>query len=81
MPANPTPLYAPPRAARLPQVRFVDTSNLALVQAALSDRTRMVHMESPSNPLMRITDIRGLARLLAGRDILLSIDSTMMSPM
>jgi cystathionine beta-lyase len=62
------------------RVRFVDTTSLDAVAAALSPATRMLHMESPSNPLMRITDIRALAKLLAPRGVLLSIDSTMMSP-
>ena len=62
------------------RVRFVDTTSLDAVAAALSPATRMLHMESPSNPLMRITDIRALAKLLAPRGVLLSIDSTLMSP-
>ena len=61
-------------------VRFVDTTDLGAVEAALTPRTRMLHFETPSNPLMRISDIRGLHRLLAPRGVLLSIDSTMMSP-
>jgi len=61
-------------------VKFVDTTDLSAVEAALSPSTRMVHMESPSNPLMRITDIRALKSILAPRGILLSIDSTMMTP-
>jgi cystathionine beta-lyase len=62
------------------RVRFVDTTKLDAVAAALTPSTRMLHMESPSNPLMRITDVRALGKLLAARGVLLSIDSTMMSP-
>jgi cystathionine beta-lyase len=62
------------------RVRFVDTTRLDAVAAALTPATRMLHMESPSNPLMRITDVRALGKLLAARGVLLSIDSTMMSP-
>ena len=40
----------------------------------------LLHMETPSNPLMRITDIRALATILHERGILLSVDSTMMTP-
>ena len=61
-------------------VRFVDTTDLAAVARAITPRTRLMHIESPSNPLMRITDVRALARLLRARGVLLSIDSTMMSP-
>ena len=62
------------------RVRFVDTTDLAGVAAAISPATRMLHMETPSNPMMRVTDIRGLAAVLRDRGVLLSIDSTMMSP-
>lgn len=62
------------------KIKFVDTTDLAKVQAAITRDTKMLHMESPSNPLMRITDIRGLAELLHAHGVLLSIDSTMMSP-
>jgi cystathionine beta-lyase len=62
------------------KVRFVDTTDLGTVRAALTPDTRMLHMETPSNPLMRISDIGALHALLAPRGVLLSIDSTMMSP-
>jgi cystathionine beta-lyase len=62
------------------RVKFVDVTDPAKLQAAITPATRMVHMETPSNPMMRITDIRATAALLRDRGILLSIDSTMMSP-
>ena len=67
------------------RVTFVDTTDLTKVRAAITPATRMLHMETPSNPMMRITDVRALAALLRGdgrqrAPILLSIDSTMMSP-
>ena len=61
-------------------VSFVDTTDLGAVERALRPETRLCHIESPSNPMMRITDVRALAALLHRRGILLSIDSTMMSP-
>jgi cystathionine beta-lyase len=61
-------------------VKFVDTTDLRAVEAALTPATRMLHMETPSNPLMRISDVGALKALLAPRGVLLSIDSTMMSP-
>lgn len=64
------------------EVGFVDTTDFAQVEAALQAKphTRLVHIESPSNPLMRITDLRGLAKLLHKHGVLLSVDNTMMSP-
>ena len=67
-------------------VEFVDTTDMAAVRRALDTRTRLVHIESPSNPRMKITDIRELSKLIAqhneitGAETLLSIDATMMSP-
>ena len=55
-------------------------ADLAAVEAAITPKTRMLHMETPSNPLMKITDIRSLAALLKRHNVLLSIDATMMSP-
>jgi len=61
-------------------VKFVDTTNLEAVKAAISPKTKLVHVESPSNPLMRISDIRALSTFLHEHNILLSVDTTMMSP-
>ena len=58
----------------------MDTTDLSAVEAAITPKTRMLHMESPSNPLMKITDIRALAAMLKRHRVLLSIDATMMSP-
>lgn len=55
-------------------IRFVDTTDLSVVAAALTPSTRMLHMETPSNPMMRITDIAPLAELLHSRGVLLSVD-------
>ena len=63
-------------------VVFIPTWDLDAVRKAFeeNDRVRMVHMETPSNPLMRITDIRALADICHQHDCYLSVDSTMMSP-
>lgn len=62
------------------QVRFVDTTNLDAVAKAILPTTRIIHTESPSNPRMRITDLRALAKLAHQKGVLLSVDSTMMPP-
>jgi len=63
-------------------VRMVPTWDLDVVEAVIKQdgKVRMCHMETPSNPLMRITDIRALAEILHRYDVLLSVDSTMMTP-
>ncbi|KAF4694584.1 hypothetical protein FOZ63_027681, partial [Perkinsus olseni] len=64
------------------KVHFVDLGDADAVAAVLTENTRIVHCESPSNPLMRITDLRRLSAQLKAFSsrIVLSVDSTMMSP-
>jgi cystathionine gamma-synthase len=62
-------------------VRVVDMSDLATVEAALEERpSRIVWVETPSNPLLRITDIAGLARLGHAAGALVVVDNTFASP-
>ena len=44
-------------------VRFTDTTDLAAVEKVITAKTKIIHTESPSNPRMRISDLRGLAKL------------------
>ena len=62
------------------EVSPVDTSDHDAISAAMRDNTRMVWLETPSNPLLRIADIRAAAGLTQGRDCLLVVDSTFASP-
>jgi methionine-gamma-lyase len=62
------------------EVTPVDTSELANIESAMRDNTRMVWLETPSNPLLRISDIRGAADLAHRQDALLAVDSTFASP-
>lgn len=59
---------------------YVDTSDLANVQRALKPQTRMVYVETPSNPLMQITDLRAVADLAHAQGAVLVVDSTFASP-
>eukprot|EP00040_Diaphanoeca_grandis_P020380 m.108385 g.108385 ORF g.108385 m.108385 type:complete len:456 (+) comp27871_c1_seq1:100-1467(+) len=61
-------------------VRSVNTCDVDVLEAAITDKTKMVHMETPSNPLMKITDVRKISSMLKSHNILLSVDATMMSP-
>jgi cystathionine gamma-synthase len=62
------------------RVSFVDTSEPAAVEAAVMDTTRGIFAEAVSNPLLRLTDIPGLAAIARGRGLALLIDSTFTSP-
>jgi methionine-gamma-lyase len=59
---------------------FVDTSDLEAVRNALRKNTRMIYIETPSNPMMQITDIRAVADLAHAHGALLVVDSTFASP-
>ena len=59
---------------------YVDTSDLGLVRPALRPETKMIYVETPSNPLMQITDLRGIAALAHECGAMLVVDSTFASP-
>lgn len=62
------------------EVSPVDTSDLANISAAMRANTRMVWLETPSNPLLRISDISGAADIAHAQKALLVVDSTFASP-
>jgi len=59
---------------------FVDTSDLNEVEAALKDNTRMVYVETPTNPVMTVTDLKGVSDLAHARGVRVVCDNTFMSP-
>jgi cystathionine beta-lyase/cystathionine gamma-synthase len=59
---------------------FVDGTDLKAVEDAISDRTRMVWLESPTNPLLKLVDIEAISRLAHAHDAMVVVDNTFMSP-
>lgn len=59
---------------------FVEMSDLAQVEAALRPNTRLIWIETPSNPRLKITDIRAVAALAARRGVLTIADNTWATP-
>jgi cystathionine gamma-synthase len=59
---------------------YVDMTDPAAVEAALTPRTRMVLLESPTNPYLKILDLARLAELAHARDALVVVDNTFASP-
>jgi len=59
---------------------WVDTTELGNVRAALRPETRMVYVETPTNPMMEVTDIAGAAELAHRHGALLAVDNTFLSP-
>jgi cystathionine beta-lyase/cystathionine gamma-synthase len=62
------------------EIQYVDMSNLDCVAAAIRPNTKLVHVESPTNPLMVLTDIAAVAQIAHARGIEVSVDNTFMSP-
>ena len=59
---------------------FVDMTDPDVVEAAIRDNTRMIWIESPSNPLLKIVDFEAIAELAKARDILIVADNTFATP-
>lgn len=59
---------------------YTDTSDTANINAAVSDRTRLIWLETPTNPLMNITDIAAVTKMAGQRKILVCVDNTFASP-
>ena len=62
------------------EIEYVDSSNLAAVEAAIRPNTKLIHIETPSNPLMVLTDIAGVVKIAHARGIEVSVDNTFLSP-
>ncbi len=59
---------------------FVDTSNSAAVFSAMRSNTKLLYVETPTNPTLRVTDIAAMAKLANERNIMLAVDNTFLSP-
>src|SRR5437899_4108763 len=59
---------------------YIDTSKLDLVERAITPSTRMLFVETPTNPIMTLTDLRAAADLARRRNIRLVVDNTFASP-
>lgn len=60
---------------------FVDASNLDEIRGSIKDNTKGLYLETPSNPLLKITDIKGAVNIAKERDIIVIVDNTFMSPL
>ena len=62
------------------RIRPVDTTDLAAVAAAITDQTRLVWIESPTNPRLIVSDITAIADLAHARGALVVVDNTFATP-
>lgn len=61
-------------------VSWVDSLRIEDFEAALTPRTRLIHVETPSNPLMKILDLEVLAQMARSRGVLTVVDNTFATP-
>lgn len=59
---------------------YVDTSVAGNVTAAIRPETKLVHIETPTNPMMAVTDIRAVAEICHAKGVEVSVDNTFLSP-
>ncbi len=63
------------------EATFLDMSDISKVRAAVRPTTRLVWMETPSNPLLKIFDIAAIAEIARSKKIPLAVDNTFATPM
>jgi len=59
---------------------YVDSSDIDQIQSAISKDTRLIWLETPTNPLLRLTDIEAVSAMAESGGILLGVDNTFASP-
>ena len=59
---------------------YIDTSDAAEVERAIRKNTRMVYVETPTNPLMRLSDLAAIGQICRRKKVSLVVDNTFMSP-
>ncbi len=62
------------------QFHFVDMNDLDKFQSLINENTRLVWVETPTNPLMKLADIEAIAKITKSRNILFAVDNTFATP-
>jgi len=59
---------------------YVDSSNLEEIEGAIRPSTKLLFLESPTNPTLRLTDLRGACEIAHARNVVVVVDNTFASP-
>ena len=62
------------------QFTFVDGRDVRAVEAAVTPTTRMIYVETPTNPMMRLVDLAAVGQVAAERELLMVVDNTFATP-
>ncbi len=61
-------------------ISYVDTSELKNVRKAINDKTRLIFIETPTNPLLKLTDLERLVKIAKSKNLVSVVDNTFASP-
>jgi cystathionine gamma-lyase len=59
---------------------FIDLTNLQLLEPAITDKTKLIWIETPTNPMLKLVDLAGVVSIAKDRGILLACDNTFATP-
>ena len=59
---------------------YVDATNIENIKSAIKDKTTLIWLETPTNPLMKLCDIRAISEIAKKKKIIVVVDNTFMSP-
>ena len=62
------------------ETTYVDATEPSKLEKAIRPNTKLVWLESPTNPLLKVVDIKKIAEIVHNRDILLAVDNTFLTP-
>ena len=62
------------------EVTYVDTSNTADIEKAIKENTKLIYIETPTNPMMQVTDIEAVSRIAGKHGCMLAVDNTFLTP-
>lgn len=62
------------------QVTYVDTSDIEQIKAAIQENTKLIYVETPTNPMMQVTDIAAVSAVAGEKGCLLAVDNTFLTP-
>ncbi len=62
------------------EFHFVDMLNVDNVKSKINDNTKLIWIETPTNPMMNIIDIKAIADLVQGSDVIVGVDNTFATP-
>src|SRR5690606_23461820 len=63
------------------EVSFVDFTNLEAIKAAIKPNTKMIWVESPTNPLLKLADLKAIVEIAKTNNLISVVDNTFATPL